>query len=82
MSELLQYKLLVIQEREEEIIGIAGVRPRHVLFMRIIPKNLLFLVVKRDYQNQGIGQKLTKKVIQEAMRRNYRYIIISLRVQV
>lgn len=77
LTELLQYKLLVIQKQQGKIVGISGVKPRNDLFLRVVPKNLLFLVVKSGYQNRGIGQKLAKKVIQKAIRRNYSYLALS-----
>ena len=67
LSDLLQYKLLVTEEEKETIIGIAGLRK----------KNMFFLVVKSEYQNRGIGQKLTRKVIQKAALSKYDYIALS-----
>jgi ribosomal protein S18 acetylase RimI-like enzyme len=76
LAELLQYKLLVIEKQKGKIIGISAVGPRNILFLRVVPKNLLFLIVKSGYQNRGIGQKLVKKVIQKAIRRNYSYLAL------
>jgi len=66
LSDLLQCKLLVTEEEKETIIGIAGLRK----------KNMFFLVVKSEYQNRGIGQKLTREVIQKAALTKYDYIAL------
>ncbi len=65
--ELLQSKLLVIERRNGKIAGIAG----------ISKKKSLFLVVKNEYQNQKIGQRLTRKVIDHAKKRKYHHITLN-----
>lgn len=79
LRQLLQHKLLVVQEQQGKIVGLGGVLPRKEFLLGIVPKNLLFLIVKRDYQNCGIGQKLVKKVIKEALKRKYSYLALYVR---
>jgi len=67
LSDLLQCELLITEEKQERIIGIAGLQK----------KNSFFLVVKSEYQNRGIGQRLTRKVIQKAISSNYDYIALN-----
>lgn len=67
LSSTLQSKLLVTKEKEGKIIGIAGIQRG----------NLFFVVVKSEYQNQKIGQQLTKKLIKQAIEGNYSYIILN-----
>jgi hypothetical protein len=65
--ELLQSRLLVMERINGKIVGIAGTSRG----------NSLFLVVKKEHQNQKIGHKLTKKVIENAKRKNYHYITLN-----
>ncbi len=65
--EVLQSKLLVMERINGKIIGIAGTSR----------ENSLFLVVKKEHQNQKIGQKLTKKVIRYAKKKNCHYITLN-----
>lgn len=76
LSEILKYKLLVMEKQKGEIIGISIVRPKNNFFLGVVPRNLILLVVKNEYQNRGIGQKLLKKVMQEAIRRHYSYLAL------
>jgi len=67
LREILQSKLLVMERSNATIIGIAGMSR----------KNSLFVVVKSEYQNQKIGQKLTREVIDHAKKQNYHYITLN-----
>lgn len=70
LAALLKYKLLITKEKEGKIIGIAGIQGDR-------GRNMFFVVVKSEYQDKKIGQELTKKVIREAIKRNYSYISLS-----
>lgn len=70
LRALLQYKLLVTREKEGEIIGIAGIHGG-------ARTNMLFVVVKSKYQGKKIGQELTKEVIEQAIKRNYGYLSLT-----
>jgi ribosomal protein S18 acetylase RimI-like enzyme len=68
LKELLQSKLLVLErEKNGKIIGIAGVSKG----------NLFFIVVKSEYQNRKIGQKLTRGLINLARAKNYHHIALN-----
>lgn len=67
LPEMLQSRLLVMERINGKIVGIAGTSRR----------NSLFLVVKKEYQNQKIGHKLTRKVIENAKKKNYHYITLN-----
>ena len=47
-----------------KIAGIAGLREG----------STFFTLVKKEYQNKGLGQKLMEKVIESAKRNNYAYL--------
>lgn len=66
-SELQQSRLLVTERRNGKIVGIAGISKR----------KSFFLVVKSEYKNQKIGQKLTKKVIEHTRKKKYHYITLN-----
>jgi len=68
LTELLQSRLVVTErKRNGEIVGVAG----------ISRGNSFFIVVRRECQNQKIGQKLTKKVIDLARGKNYHYLALN-----
>jgi ribosomal protein S18 acetylase RimI-like enzyme len=67
LSNLLQAKLLLTQEENNTIVGLAGINN----------KNMFFLVVKSSHQNRGIGQKLVNNVIRDALVKNYNYLALS-----
>ncbi len=67
LREIPQAKLLVWERNNTTILGLAG----------LSKDNSLFLIVKKEYQNQKIGQKLTKKVIDQAKKLNYHYIKLN-----
>lgn len=67
IDELLKFKLLVKEKRDEKIVGIAG----------ISDNNLLFIVVKNEFQNQKIGQRLMAKLIMLAKQRKCHYIALN-----
>jgi len=67
LPKLLQSRLLVIERRNGKIVGIAGISKR----------KSFFIVVKSKYQNQKIGQKLTRKVMECAKRGGYHYITLN-----
>lgn len=65
--KVLQSRVLVVERIDGKIVGIAGTSR----------ENSLFLVVKKKHQNQKIGQKLMKKVIEYARRKNCHYITLN-----
>lgn len=67
LREIRQAKLLVLERNNATILGLAG----------LSKNNSLFLIVKNEYQNQKIGQKLTKKIIDQAKKQNYHYIKLN-----
>jgi len=67
LSNLLLAKIVVTHEEENQVIGLAGITWNH----------MFFLVVKSSHQNRGIGQSLTRKIILEAIRKNYSHIALS-----
>ena len=67
LSSLLLSKMLVVQEENNQIVGLAGISTNH----------MFFLVVKSSHQNKGIGQSLTRKIIREAIRKKYNHIALS-----
>lgn len=62
-------RFLVTERRNGKIVGIAGI-------LRMFSKPF-FIVVKSEYQNQKIGQKLTRKVIEHARKKKYHYITLD-----
>jgi len=67
LKDLLHAKLLIADRREGRIAGVAG----------ISEGTLFFIVVKREYQNQKIGQKLVAEVINLARERKYHFIALN-----
>jgi len=70
LAALLKYKLLVMKEKEGNIVGIAGIEGGR-------GRNIFFVVVKSEYQDKKMGQELTKEVIEQAIKRNYSYIALD-----
>lgn len=67
LSDLLQSKLLALREVNEKVVGVAGIRDR----------NLFYVVAKKNWQDRGIGQELTRKIVFEAVKRNYNYVALN-----
>lgn len=67
LEKLIQSKILISEKMGGKIAGIAGLGD----------KNLLFLVVKKEFQNQKLGQKLLAKVITLAKHRKYHFIALN-----
>lgn len=67
LLDLLQSKLLALREVKEKVVGVAGIRGR----------NLFFLVVKKEWQDRGIGQELTREIVIRAIKRNYNYVALN-----
>ena len=67
LHNILQSKWIVLKEEEGKVIAAAGIRNN----------NTFFIVVKNEYQNQGIGQELTKEAIRQAIKRNYSHITLN-----
>ena len=66
LSEVLDAELLLLEKRKRAVVGVAGIR-----------RGYFFVVVRKDYQDQKIGQKLVKKVVREAFRRGYSHVVLN-----
>jgi ribosomal protein S18 acetylase RimI-like enzyme len=67
LKDLLQATLLITERIEGRISGIAG----------ISEGKSFFIVVKKEYQNQKMGQRLLTKVISLAKEKRYHYITLN-----
>lgn len=66
----LQADIIVAVRKNNKVIGISGLRRN-----KFLPVS--FTVVHRDYQGQGIGTLLKKKLNQKAKRTGYKIITLS-----
>jgi RimJ/RimL family protein N-acetyltransferase len=64
-------RYVVADKDNGDIVGIAG-----IFIMRYLPLPNLFMVVKRDHWNKGIGFKLLRNVINYASN-HYGYLFLS-----
>lgn len=66
MPSLKACNLLIIAERDSEIIGAAGVGG---------PFNITALQIRSDYQKRGIGGILYREFLRESKKRNYQFLL-------
>lgn len=70
LKDLLKSEIIIKEEVNGKILGIAGIRKHKML-------PLLFIVVKSEFQREGMGKKLMER-LHEITKKRYNYIVLSL----
>ena len=66
LYKMLEAKFCIVRrDKNGKIIGIAGIQKKY---------NLIFAVVKKEYQNRGIGRELFRETIRRAIVEGVSYI--------
>ena len=69
LEDLLKSEIIIKEESNDKIAGIAGIRKHKVL-------PVLFIVVKSEFQGKSIGKKLIQRLHKIAKNR-YSFIVLS-----